>query len=58
MIDPATAAMYAVVAVCLVLVGAILTTGVLGVAERGTILAGIFGALAYIAWRGRWRGES
>jgi hypothetical protein len=54
-LDPRGAALYALIAICLVLVGAILTLGQLGVAERGTVLAGIVAILFAIAWRHRSR---
>ena len=50
-LDPASAAQYAIVAICLVLIGALLTAGVLSVAERGTALAAIAAALFTVAWR-------
>jgi hypothetical protein len=57
-LQPSEAALWALIAVCLVMVGAILTTGVLGVAERGTILAGIVAVLFAVGWRiRRQRGE-
>jgi hypothetical protein len=52
-LDPASAALYALVAICLVLVGAILTAGVLSIAERGSVLAAIAATLAFVVWRGR-----
>jgi hypothetical protein len=52
-LDPASAALYALVAICLVLVGAIITPGQVGIDERGAILAAIAGILLAIAWRGR-----
>lgn len=50
-LDPASAALYALIAICLVLIGAILTAGALGVAERGTVLVAIGTLLAAIGWR-------
>jgi hypothetical protein len=52
-LDPASAAQYALVAICLVLTGALLTIGVLSVAERGTVLAGIIAVLIAVSWRAR-----
>jgi len=52
-LDPANAALYALIAICLVMVGAILTAGALGIAERGTVLAGAIVVLTSIAWRVR-----
>jgi len=40
-----------IIGICLVLVGAILTAGVLSIAERGTVLGAIFAALAFVGWR-------
>jgi transposase len=56
-LDPAAAAQYALIAICLVLVGALLTPGQVGVNERGAILAAIATVLFAIAWRGR-RGDA
>lgn len=53
MIDPADAALYAIIATCLVLVGAILTLGPVSVEQRAAVLTGIFAALALVAWRYR-----
>jgi hypothetical protein len=52
-ISPAAAAQYALIAICLVLVGALLTPGQVGVNERGAILAAIATVLFAIAWRGK-----
>jgi hypothetical protein len=56
-LDPASAALYAIIAICLVLIGAILTTNDagLGVSERGAVLAGIVTVLSAIGWRIRKR---
>lgn len=54
-LDPASAAQYALIAICLVLIGAVLTPGSVGINERGAILAAIAGILLSIAWRGRRR---
>lgn len=50
-LDPPTAAVYALIAICLVLVGAILTTNVqgLGIPERAAVLAAIGTTLFIIA---------
>jgi hypothetical protein len=56
-IDPHSAALYALVALCLVLIGALLTEGQLGIAERGTVLAGIVAVLFAVGWRIRRRGD-
>jgi hypothetical protein len=52
-LDPGSAALYAIVAICLVLLGAILTAGPVSIAERGSVLAAIAAILLAIAWRGR-----
>ena len=52
-LSPAAAAQFALIAICLVLVGAILTPGQVGVNERGAILAGIATVLLAITWRGK-----
>jgi hypothetical protein len=54
-VDPATAAQFALIAICFTLLGAILTPGSVGINERGAVLAGIVGVLLAIAWRGRRR---
>jgi hypothetical protein len=56
-LDPASAAQYALIAICLVLVGAIVTPGQVGIDERGAILAAIAAVLLALAWRGRRRNE-
>jgi hypothetical protein len=50
-LDPASAALYALIAICLVLVGAIITPGQVGLDERGALLAAIAGILLTIGWR-------
>jgi membrane associated rhomboid family serine protease len=50
-LDPASAALYALIAICLVLVGAILTPGAVSVDQRAALLAAIGGILAAIGWR-------
>jgi hypothetical protein len=49
-LDPKSAALYALVAICLVLVGALLTPGTVGVDERGVVLAGIVTVLLLIGY--------
>ena len=49
------AALWALIAICLVLIGALLTPGSVGIAERGTVLAGIVAVLFAIGWRMRKR---
>ncbi len=50
-LDPANAALYALIAISLVLVGALITPGTLAVEQRGPVLAGVFTTLFLIAWR-------
>jgi hypothetical protein len=50
-LDPASAALYAIIAICLVLIGAILTPGSVGINERGALLGAIAGILLVIGWR-------
>jgi len=50
-LDPASAALYALIAICLVLIGAILTPGTVSVDQRSALLAAIAGILAAIGWR-------
>ena len=50
-LDPASAALYAIIAICLVLVGALITPGTLSAEQRGPVLAGLVAALFAIAWR-------
>lgn len=52
-LDPVGAALYAIVAICLVLIGGLLVTSVLSAEQRGTILAGVIGTLFLVAWRYR-----
>jgi hypothetical protein len=54
-LDPESAALYAVVGICLVLIGAVLTPGAVSIEQRGAILAGIITALFGVAWRWRKR---
>lgn len=55
-LDPQTAALWALIAVSLVLLGAILTVGQLGVTERATVLVAIGTVLFAVGWRGRRHG--
>ena len=52
-LDPHEAALWALVAIALVLVGGILTSNEqgLGIAERGSLLAAIAAILLAIGWR-------
>ncbi len=50
-IHPHEAALWAIVAICLVLVGAILTAGPVSIAERGSVLAAIAAVLLAVGWR-------
>lgn len=52
-LEPRAAAQYALIAICLVLIGALLTPGSVGLNERGAVLTGITAVLLAIAWRGR-----
>ena len=56
---PAEAALYALVAIALVALGAIMTgsTDTFSIAERGSVLAGIVTVLAGVAWICRSRKE-
>jgi hypothetical protein len=54
-LDPTEAALWAVIAICLVLIGAILTPGPVGINERGALLSAIGGVLLAIGWRARRR---
>jgi hypothetical protein len=52
-LDPGDAAYYALICVCLVALGALLTGDLetFTVAERGTLLGGIVAVLGYVGWR-------
>jgi len=52
-LDPASAAYYALIAICLVLIGALLTPGSVTVEQRGAVLSGIIIVLFTIALRRR-----
>jgi hypothetical protein len=54
-LDPASAALYALIAICLVLIGALITPGQVGLNERGAVLAAIAAVLFAIGWRIRRR---
>jgi hypothetical protein len=56
-LDPHDAAYWALIAICLVLIGAILTPGAVGVDERAAILAAIAALLLAIGIRGRRKKE-
>lgn len=45
------AALWALIAICLVLIGAILTPGAVGIDERAAILAAIAAVLFAVGWR-------
>jgi len=51
-LSPGEAAYYAIIGICLILIGALLTAGPVTVEQRGTVLGAIFAALGYVAWRG------
>lgn len=50
-LDPHEAALWAIIAICFVLIGAILTPGAIGVAERSAVLVAIGTILLAIGWR-------
>lgn len=52
-LDPASAAQWALVALALVMMGAILTTGIVSIEQRAVVLSGIVAVLGAIAWRQR-----
>jgi hypothetical protein len=54
-LDPHDAALWALIAIALVLIGALLTPGEVSIVERGTVLAGIVAVLLTIGWRIRKR---
>ena len=51
------AALWAIIAICFVLIGAILTPGTVGIDERGAILAAIAAVLLAVGWRLKRRGD-
>lgn len=54
-LNPSEAALYALVAIALVALGAVLTgdTNTFSIAERGTVLGAIVAVLAGVYWAGR-----
>lgn len=52
-LDPASAALYALIAICLVLIGALLTVGPVSVEQRAAVLGGIAAVLIAIGIRRR-----
>lgn len=52
-LDPHEAALWAIIAICLVLLGALLTPGSLAIEQRGAVLAAIVSVLLGIGWRVR-----
>jgi len=56
-LDPHEAALWAIIAICLVLIGAILTPGSVGINERGALLGAIAAVLLAVGWRIRRRGD-
>jgi hypothetical protein len=54
--DVETLAYLAIVGVCLILIGALLTAGPVSIEQRGTVLGGIIVTLFTVAWRARRRG--
>jgi hypothetical protein len=55
-LDPHEAALWALIAISLVLVGAILTPGSVGINERGALLGAIAAVLFAVGWRIRRKG--
>jgi hypothetical protein len=56
-LDPHEAALWAIIAICLVLLGAILTPGSVGINERGALLGAMAAVLLAVGWRIRRRGD-
>jgi hypothetical protein len=54
-LDPESASYYAIVAICLILIGALITPGALDTASRGSVLAAVVGTLFLVAYRFRRR---
>ena len=52
-LDPSSAAYFALIAICLVLIGALLTPGSVSIDQRAAVLAGITTVLFAIAIRRR-----
>lgn len=53
--DVETLAYLALIGICLILIGALLTAGPITIEQRGSVLAGIFAVLGAVAWRARHR---
>jgi hypothetical protein len=56
-LDVHEAALWAIIAICLVLIGALLTPGQVGLDERSAVLAAIAAVLLAVGWRIRRRGD-
>ena len=56
-LDPHEAALWAIIAICLVLLGAILTPGSVGINERGALLGAMAAVLLAVGWRIRRRSD-
>jgi hypothetical protein len=56
-LDVHEAALWAIIAICFVLIGALLTPGTVGLDERSAVLAAIAAVLLAIGWRIRRRGD-
>jgi hypothetical protein len=54
-LDPEAAALYALIAISLVIIGALITPGTLSAEQKGPVLAGVFTVLFGVAWRWRKR---
>jgi hypothetical protein len=52
-LDPHEAALWAIIAISLVLIGALITPGTLAAEQRGPVLAGVVTVLLAIGWRVR-----
>lgn len=50
-LNPSEAALWAIIAICLVLIGAILTPGSVGINERGALLGAIAAVLFAVGLR-------
>ena len=59
-LNPSEAALFALVAICLVALGVIVSGDVkqFSIAERGSVLAGIVAVLVGVYWLGRHKGGS
>jgi xanthine/uracil/vitamin C permease (AzgA family) len=49
--SPGDLANYALIGICLILIGALLTAGPVSIEQRGAVLAGIIIVLVTMAWR-------